>query len=177
MPIRILALDELPDSLVHRFAAGDGVIWTGAGVSSRSTEVIDGSAVRVGAPSGGRLLKRLKDSTNKPHPEPATLAEVAGLYALQKGRDRLNRLIKCVYGSKSLIAPRFYDLIAQLPSAVRIFITTNYEPFLENALHVRRPTLVVKDHGLAEVTHTRPVVYKPHGDAQTPAESVITTAD
>lgn len=177
MPVRILELAELPSALIDRFEAGDGLLWTGAGVSRRTTERRGGRDVRVGLPGGWDLQRHLRGWTREPHPNPETLAELAGLYVLQRGRPRLNRLLRAVYGAARATAPAFYDLIAALPSAVRVFVTTNYDPFLERALGYRDPVVVVRDDGLERVTQTRPVVYKPHGDAQQPEGCVIATAD
>lgn len=177
MPVEIRELHELPAELAERFDAGDGLIWTGAGVSRRAIEEREGKQVRVGLPSGWELQQHLHEWTRGPHPDPETLAEIAGLYVLQHGRSQLNRLIRVVYGAVRAAAPAFYDLIAALPPSVRLFVTTNYDPFLERALGYRDPVVVVRDVGLEAVRQLRPVIYKPHGDAQQPEGCVIATAD
>jgi hypothetical protein len=176
MPVRIIELSALPSELIDRFDSGDGLIWTGAGVSAQAIERRNGHDVQVGLPSAWRLQSHLEKRT-RPHASPETLAELAGQYVFRYGRQRLNRIIRVAYEGSRAIAPRFYDLLARLPHPVRAFVTTNYDPFLERSLAHRNPVVIVRDHGLERASQTRAVVYKPHGDARAPDECVIATAD
>jgi hypothetical protein len=176
MPIRTEELEELPDTLVDRFVAGDGMLVTGAGVSRQDIEERCGLRIAVGVPGGERLRLHLLKYID-PAPADQSLEAMATVYVMRHGRSRLNKLLRRVYGSRKLIAPHFYDLVTALPSYVRRFITTNYDAFIENALSYRNPVVVVRDVGLQEVSTNRPVVFKPHGDAREPAGCVITTPD
>lgn len=180
MTVRILSLGDLDDTLPRRFAAGDGVIWTGAGVSARSTK---GGA---GVPSSEELRNHLARWSQPP---PRTAAGVpAGTiqywanryvqrHAGEDGRDRLDRLLRRVYAARGAAAPEFYRLIGLLPDSVDQFITTNYDAFLERALERRAVQCVVRGTGLAAVSVLYPVVYKVHGDAATPGTCILTDPD
>lgn len=178
MPVRIQTLAELPDELARQFADGNGVIWTGAGVSARRTEPgPDGVDHKVGVPGAWALEQHFRKRLGSGVPNPATLETLSMVYENQFGRDKLDRLLNRLYGLTSAPSPRFYSLIGQLPSTVRSFITTNYDPFLERALGAREPVVVVREHGIAGKAQHRPHVYKVHGDGMTPRECVITSHD
>lgn len=96
---------------------------------------------------------------------------------MEHGGERLDGLIRRIYGRAGLVAPHFYTLIAALPRAIRRFATTNYDGFLEQTLAGRKPVAVVRDRGLHQVSEQRPVIYKLHGDASEPQGCVITSRD
>lgn len=179
MPLSlVLTLNDLPDSLIEQFAAGDGLLWTGAGVSRRQpVRQEDGRTVWAGVPVAAALEAHLRAWTPHPHPGEAGFEELATIYAQRPGRSRLNRLLRAAYFTGARLAPSFYDRIARLSAYVRVFVTTNYDPFLERALVARRPAVVVVEQGLERVSNRQPAVYKVHGDAQYPETCVITTPD
>lgn len=179
MPLSLVTtLSDLPESLAEDFAQGDGLLWTGAGVSRRqSVQLTDGSTIRAGVPAAGALEAHLRDWAPEPHPQGADFEALVTIYAQRLGRCRLNRLLRSAYSTGARVAPPFYDCIARLPPSVRVFVTTNYDPFLERALEPRHPAVVVVEQSLEAVSHRRPTVYKVHGDAASPDTCVITTPD
>jgi SIR2-like domain len=178
MSIRTTNIADLPDALAQRFLHGDGVLWTGAGVSARPPGA---GPSAPGVPGGlaleSHLRKRLGRISHLRAGIP--LEELADRYIQEHDHDRrrLNRLIRSVYSARGAVAPAFYNRVAELPDCVRQFITTNYDPFLERALAGRGAQLVVRGRELSSVSSTRPVVYKVHGDAGRPDECVIATSD
>jgi hypothetical protein len=181
MSIQTADLDDLPRDLVERFADRDGVLWIGSGVSaSRFEKRPDGSTVRSGVPSADALArhfrKRLAARAGSPAPEGTRLDDLAMRYQRHYGRPCLNRLLS-LYRARNAIAPEFFEKLATLPDSACLFVTTNYDPFLEEALRYRSPTVVIRELGLETVTKARPIVYKVHGDAGKPDRCVVTSDD
>jgi hypothetical protein len=98
-------------------------------------------------------------------------------YEQQFGRERLNKVL-AIYQAGHATPPPFYDRVAQLPAEIDTFVTTNYDPFLYNALaRARAPIKIVRGHALHTADRSRPVVYMVHGDAADSSRCVITTED
>jgi hypothetical protein len=104
------------------------------------------------------------------------LDELAMRYESNYERPALNRLLK-VFQARNAVLPSFFQRLGTLPAAVRLFVTTNYDPFIEKGLAARNPSVIIREAGLENVPESRPAVYKIHGDAGSPGECVITTGD
>ncbi len=178
MTLRTLALTDLTDTVAERFIDGNGVIWTGAGVSARPRDFDDASAAwNVGLPSADALRRHLARRLVPAPSQQDGLAEVSQRYEQQFGRERLNKVI-ALYQARHATPPQFYDRVAQLPAEIDTFVTTNYDPFLYAALaRARDPIKIVRGHALHTADRSRPVVYMVHGDAADPSRCVVTTED
>jgi hypothetical protein len=178
MTVKVVDLGNLPRDLAARFVDGDGVLWTGAGVSAKRKESDGKGGLRqVGVPGAEELSALLIGGLRSKSPLTATLENVAMIFEADHGRAALDDVILQTYGNNAAAAPRYYELVAALPLDVKVFVTTNYDPFLERALDARKPVLVIRERGLNAVTQARPAIYKVHGDALQPSGCVITAGD
>lgn len=177
MAIRTIPVDSLEPSFVDAFASGDGAIWLGAGVSAAWTYDDDGTPREPGVLPAGALINRLLGRALKENVRGEDLMDAGSRFVRAYGRAALDNIIRSWYVAEGVPAPRFYELLAELPDEVATFITTNYDPFTERSLSARRPVVVVKERGLDLRRAARPTVLKVHGDACEPSECVLTTRD
>jgi hypothetical protein len=102
------------------------------------------------------------------------LAAVATREIQRSGsRERLNTIIRTLYADPLPELPPFYELLRNIPPQLRVFATTNYDPYLRRALSARDPLLVVREAGLEHATEDRTVIYQVHGSADDPEHCVI----
>lgn len=177
MTIRNALLHPLDASLVERFAAGDGVLWLGAGVSSAWRFTADGRPEEPGVLPASALINQLCNRGLHEDTAHLDLLDVGSRFVQEHGRAALNDIVREWYGAEGASAPRFYELLKQLPDEVATFVTTNYDPFTERAISARDPVVVVKQRNLEQRVAGRPTVIKAHGDAQDPGACVLTTGD
>lgn len=105
--------------------------------------------------------------------------EVASFVSDRVGRGHVRGYIQSRFASPSCTMPREYNLLAQLP--VSHFATTNFDPWLKNALKQRHDKLrvFVPSGGDAVVVRntSAPTVVYLHGEAANPATCVLTAED
>ena len=177
MTVRFAAVDSLETDLVDAFASGDGALWLGAGVSAAWNYSDAGIPLEPGVLPAGALINRLLGRGLHDDASRDDLLDAGSRFVQAQGRPALDEIIHGWYAAEDLPAPRFYELLAELPDEVATFITTNYDPFTERSLAARRPVVVVRDRGLDQRRAARPTVYKVHGDAREPTGCVLTTRD
>lgn len=177
MAIRFVGVDALDPDLVNSFAAGDGALWLGAGVSAAWNYDDAGTPLEPGVLPASALINRLLERGLHEDASREDLLDAGSRFVQAHGRPALDEIIRNWYTAEGVPAPRFYELLAQLPDEVATFITPNYDPFTEQSLSARRPVIVVKERRLDQRRAARPTVYKVHGDAQEPSGCVLTTRD
>jgi hypothetical protein len=153
---------ELDRALDHRAC----VLFVGAGLSSGA-----------GLPSWNELIDRLRGDLGIASAAKIDHLDLAQWYREQFGNDRLAEVLRSIYGTNGTPTLGHYLLLA-LP--VRHVITTNYDHLIEHALTAlkRHPVPVVSQEDVA-CTGVGGAVYvvKIHGDAEHPADIVLTRDD
>lgn len=165
----------LPDDLVDRVASGDALLWVGAGPSMPIAQT--GPASSPGVPGVRALINALEGRPPEDDPPNWDLAEVATRFVHQHSRDPLNDILRRFYGDPPSLLPPFYERLRSAPDQLRVFVTTNYDPYLRRALTTRDPVVVVRETGLTAVTDAKPVIYHVHGVGSAPDDCVITLGD
>ena len=105
------------------------------------------------------------------------LVNLAQYYANSKKRTSIDDLIKRQF-SQLLKPTDNHKLLSQLP--ISTFWTTNYDKLIEKALedNMKNPYVKTKDEQLRGTNHNfDAIVYKLHGDVETPEDAVITRSD
>jgi hypothetical protein len=156
---------ELPPVLVEALAAGECVLFAGAGLS-----------IPTGLPGWGGLVDELARLLALPR-QPNDYLHVAQVFRDQPdGPTRLADLIRARFkGGQPTLA---HYLLLALP--LRLVITTNYDALLENTLAAlkRNPVRVVGDKEVARTGSAESVyVVKFHGDADSPEDVVLCRDD
>ena len=182
----IAASNPVLIALAQRIAAGECILFLGAGVHAPSP---DGGAYAYRAdqapPRGGDLSELLARGTNYatryPRQDPRNLSRVAGDYEQQLGRQQLVADIKTAVTTGKAPSPALRAL-AELDFP--LVITTNYDQLFEQAL--TRPfdrcvyspddTQATRDVSGGLPTPKRPFILKIHGDVDSP-ESIVVTDD
>jgi hypothetical protein len=105
------------------------------------------------------------------------LVNLAQYYSNSKKRTSIDDLIK---GRFSLLVKptENHKLLSQLP--ISTFWTTNYDKLIEKALenNMKLPYVKIKDEQLRGTNHNfDAIVYKMHGDVDSPEDAVITRSD
>ncbi|WP_339361353.1 SIR2 family protein [Streptococcus equi] len=102
---------------------------------------------------------------------------MAQYYSNSKKRTSIDDLIKGQFSQ--LVKPtENHKLLSQLP--ISTFWTTNYDKLIEKALenNMKKPYVKTKDEQLRGTNHNfDAIVYKLHGDVETPEDAVITRSD
>ncbi len=180
----------LDTPLIKHIKAGECILFLGAGVNIVPP---DNSPFKYSSeespPLGSKLSKILAeicDFKNKiPYGEETNLQRVSLCFELHPmlGRNELiNELTRQLINGKK--ASPILKMLASLP--FRIFVTTNYDNLLEQALREfqKEPKVIVynpnqettPDMG-SDPTEKNPLVFKMHGDLNMPESIVITDED
>ncbi|GMX79144.1 hypothetical protein AQSSE13_17270 [Streptococcus equi subsp. equi] len=105
------------------------------------------------------------------------MVNLAQYYSNSKKRTSIDDLIKGQFSQ--LVKPtENHKLLSQLP--ISTFWTTNYDKLIEKALenNMKKPYVKTKDEQLRGTNHNfDAIVYKLHGDVETPEDAVITRSD
>lgn len=105
------------------------------------------------------------------------LVSLAQYYANSKKRTSIDDLIKGQFSQ--LVKPTDnHKLLSQLP--ISTFWTTNYDKLIEKALedNMKKPYVKTTDEQLRSTNHDfDAIVYKLHGDVETPEDAVLTRSD
>lgn len=152
-------------ALDHALRDGACVLFVGAGMSSGA-----------GLPGWNELIARLsRDLQIAPSPRLDNL-DLAQWYREQFGNERLADVLRATFAKSGLPTVAHYLLMA-LP--VRHVITTNYDHLLESALTAlkRHPVPVVRQEDVAHTGGASTYVVKLHGDADHPADIVLSRDD
>ena len=105
------------------------------------------------------------------------LVSLAQYYANSKKRTSIDDLIKVQF-SQLLKPTDNHKLLSQLP--ISTFWTTNYDKLIEKALedNMKKPYVKTTDEQLRGTNHDfDAIVYKLHGDVETPEDAVLTRSD
>lgn len=105
------------------------------------------------------------------------LVSLAQYYANSKKRTSIDDLIKGKF-SQLLKPTDNHKLLSQLP--ISTFWTTNYDKLIEKALedNMKKPYVKTTDEQLRSTNHDfDAIVYKLHGDVETPEDAVLTRSD
>jgi hypothetical protein len=157
-------LREVAGQLGERARRGQLAVFIGAGVSAAAglptwEQLVDELAEASG------LAGDLRDGLSRLPPQ-----DSAALLARELGRERLEAFVKDRFGPGSYALA--HALIADLP--VQEFVTTNYDPLVEQAAaDMGRRVRVLP---FEEATPGSPWLLKLHGDAAHP-ESVVLTRE
>lgn len=168
------------EALVRRIRAGRCTPFLGAGASAHVL------------PTGAQLADRWANTVHYPLPERGDLARVAQYMAITRDefepKELVSEMCKAINPAEALQAGDCYDLVAGLD--LPIFITTNYDDLLLQALQDKRkeperllcpwrPELL--EHVEATYTYQptikEPLVYHLHGTAHVPWSIVVTEDD
>jgi hypothetical protein len=159
------AVPEPPPSLVEALAAGECVLFAGAGLS-----------VPAGLPSWGELIDLLAGELNLKR-EPNDYLHVAQEYRNQPGgTGKLADLIRSRFQVR--LPTLAHYLLLALP--MRSIVTTNYDRLLEDTLAALKhtPVRVVEERDVARTGSAHGVyVVKFHGDVERPEEVVLSLSD
>jgi O-acetyl-ADP-ribose deacetylase (regulator of RNase III) len=161
------AAPDLPAVPELERAIRDGacVLFVGAGLSAGA-----------GLPGWNELIGRMaRDLQIAPSPALDNL-DLAQWYREQFGNDRLGDVLRATFAGGGLPTLPHYLLMA-LP--VRHVITTNYDHLLERSLRAlkRHPMPVVRQEDVAHTGGAGVYVVKLHGDAEHPADIVLSRDD
>lgn len=136
-----------------------------------------GLSVSSGFPTWAELLKEPADEIRLDVEKESDLVNLAQYYSNVKQRSSIDDLIKENF-SKLNEPTRNHNLLAQLP--ISTYWTTNYDKLLEKALegNNKLPFVKTKDEQLRGTNRNfDAVVYKLHGDVDSPEDAVITRSD
>ncbi len=169
-----MLLNEIPQALVDSFVEGRLFLFAGAGIS-----------VPSGLPPGRELAFQLQNELFKnkfddvrPSPQaPPPLELVAQRYQVAFGRQKLNDFLLKMFQKDGLTPNEGHVMAVRL---FRKIVTTNFDVLLEDAVKQqgRYPIVVVRDLQLPNTSiPDRTVIYKLHGDVNTPDRIVITQRD
>lgn len=96
----------------------------------------------------------------------------------KRNRNAVNQLLLDKYGNKTVPPTQNHKILARLP--IKYYWTTNYDNLIERAFDEVGKTPDVKKsiNNLSTVTRKRDaIIYKMHGDIDTPHEAVLTKDD
>ncbi len=136
-----------------------------------------GLSIPAGFSSWSELLKEPAEEIGLNVSKEQDLVNLAQYYSNRKHRTAIDDLIRSNFSG--LIDPtKNHELLAKLP--ISTFWTTNYDKLIEKALEaqMKLPFVKTKDaHLRATNRNFDAIVYKLHGDVDTPDEAVITRSD
>ena len=165
----ILNKEQLIKELVNELSANNLAIFAGAGLS-----------VSAGFLDWKALLKELADEINLDiDKEENDLVSLAQYYVNSKSgnRSKINKIILNEFCQTATLTEN-HKILARLP--IDTFWTTNYDPIIETALKDAGKIVDVKHcvEQLPVSIHKRDVVvYKMHGDASLPNQTVLIKDD
>ena len=162
------AHDLLVNDLTEQLVVGNLAIFAGAGLS-----------VEAGFVDWAKLLKPIADDLNLDIGKETDLVTLAQYHCNnnQANRAKLNQLLVNQFSDDAKITEN-HRILARLP--IGTFWTTNYDHVIEKALEdaKKRPDVKYTPKQLATNKPKRDaIVYKMHGDANHPAEAVLTRDD
>lgn len=106
------------------------------------------------------------------------LVNLAQYYCNSKKRTSIDDLIKGKFTKKFVSPTENHKLLSQLP--ISTFWTTNYDKLIEKSLesNFKLPYVKTKDEQLRGTNRNfDAIVYKLHGDVETPEDAIITRSD
>lgn len=136
-----------------------------------------GLSIPAGFCSWKELLREPAEEIGLDVEKENDLVNLAQYYSNSKNRTSIDDLIKEKF-SKLAKPTENYKLLSQLP--ISTFWTTNYDKLIEKALenNMKKPYVKTKDEHLRGTNHNfDAIVYKLHGDVETPEDAVITRSD
>jgi hypothetical protein len=167
-------MEKIPDSLYEDIIRQDCVIFAGAGISTEGSKW-------PGTPTFYDTIKeKAKYPKSSAPPSFADLMQYFCEHVDGGQRNRLTREAICyietfsVPGESNTLATIFHHELAQIPYFDR-FVTTNWDPFLEQSLNVLVP--MVEDRDLAFWDDSKRQVLKIHGCITRPYTLVATRED
>lgn len=136
-----------------------------------------GLSIPAGFRSWKELLRKPAEEIGLDVEKENDLVSLAQYYSNSKKRTSVDDLIKDQFSQ--LVKPtENHRLLSQLP--ISTFWTTNYDKLIEKALedNMKNPYVKTKDEQLRGTNHNfDAIVYKLHGDVETPEDAVITRSD
>ncbi|MGT2762519.1 SIR2 family protein [Streptococcus intermedius] len=136
-----------------------------------------GLSIPAGFCSWKELLREPAEEIGLDVEKESDLVNLAQYYSNSKKRTSIDDLIKSQFSQ--LVKPtENHKLLSQLP--ISTFWTTNYDKLIEKALenNMKKPYVKTKDEQLRGTNYNfDAIVYKLHGDVETPEDAVITRSD
>lgn len=136
-----------------------------------------GLSIPAGFCSWKELLREPAEEIGLDVEKESDLVNLAQYYSNSKKRTSIDDLIKGQFSQ--LVKPtENHKLLSQMP--ISTFWTTNYDKLIEKALenNMKKPYVKTKDEQLRGTNHNfDAIVYKLHGDVETPEDAVITRSD
>ena len=136
-----------------------------------------GLSIPAGFCSWKELLREPAEEIGLDVEKENDLVNLAQYYSNSKKRTSIDDLIKAQFSQ--LVKPtENHKLLSQLP--ISTFWTTNYDKLIEKALenNMKKPYVKIKDEQLRGTNYNfDAIVYKLHGDVETPEDAVITRSD
>lgn len=136
-----------------------------------------GLSIPAGFCSWKELLKNPAEEIGLDVEKENDLVNLAQYYSNSKNRTSIDDLIKEKF-SKLVKPTENHKLLSKLP--ISTFWTTNYDKLIEKVLesNMKKPYVKTKDEHLRGTNHNfDAIVYKLHGDVETPEDAVITRSD
>lgn len=143
-----------------------------------ATFVGAGCSIPCGFPSWHSLLKDAAQDLGLPDTKDVDLITLAQYYKNERNRSAINKLLKEKIASLPLNPSGDHELLTLLP--ISTFWTTNYDELIETALQRHGKTLHVchtPRELAARADDSDTIVYKMHGDVNSPSSMVLTRED
>ncbi|MFO0841582.1 MAG: SIR2 family protein [Gemmataceae bacterium] len=136
-----------------------------------------GLSAGAGLPGWDELVKRLTADLGLARLPGVDHLDVAQWYREEFGNERLAKVLGETFGGAGGLPTLAHYLLTGLPA--RHIITTNYDHLLERALKAlkRHPVAVVSQEDVTRTGGPGVYVVKIHGDAEHPADIVLTRDD
>lgn len=146
--------------------SGNAAIFAGAGLS-----------VGAGYVNWRDLLRDIARDLDLDIDKEFDLISLAQYHVTKRGRAKINRRIMEEFNQDADVTEN-HKILARIP--ITTYWTTNYDTLIEDALEDFGKSPDVKSR-VVQLTTTRPyrdaIVYKMHGDVNTPSEAIITKDD
>lgn len=136
-----------------------------------------GLSIPAGYSDWKKLLKEPAKKIGLDVEKESDLVNLAQYYSNSRNRSAIDNLIRESF-SKKAIPTTNHKLLAKLP--ITTYWTTNYDKLIEKSLedNMKLPFMKTKDEHLRAVNSNFDViVYKLHGDIDSPEDAVITRSD
>lgn len=161
-------INDLISNYVRAIEANNAAVFVGAGLSIPS-----------GACNWKDLLRDCGNEINLDVDKEYDLTKLAQYYVNENGANKHKLVQHIINKLKPICIPtRNHEILASLP--INTYWTTNYDTLIEDALKNNCKNVDVKKSPI-DMSYTTPnrdvVVYKMHGDINTPNETVITKDD
>lgn len=151
------------EQYLREIESGNAAVFAGAGLSVGAGYVDWKSLLRP-------LVKELKLDVDDEH----DLVGLAQYYVNQFNRQRVSQQLLNEMGTENTPTDN-HNLLASLP--ISTYWTTNYDKLLEKSLEIENKVVDVK-YTKEQLANTKPkrdvVLYKMHGDIETPNNTVLT---